>query len=105
MAGLEWNSICAICALSGAGKSTIANLCRNYAANTEKEAIILSWNFEMLAHKQIARQIVNEHKIPLRDLYSADEPLSDTYINHIETNVGNSMKRDHFYFGENPSTY
>jgi replicative DNA helicase len=80
----ELNTMVTISALSGGGKSTLSKRLINSIVedliNQNKEVICLSFNFEMLAHKTIARELSNRSSKTLRELYSIDKPLrSDEY--------------------------
>ena len=61
------------------------------------------FNFEMLAHQQIARSIVAETKVGLKELYSVEEPLSESTFQALEKYYKDLSDRD-IDFIEVPST-
>jgi hypothetical protein len=48
-----------------------------------KKCLSLSFNFEMLAHKTIGREISNLSKITLKELYSSEHPLAASKIDYL----------------------
>lgn len=83
----ELNTMLTISGLSGGGKSTLAKRLENSIIDNlkkkGKKCLALSFNFEMLAHKTIGREVVNLSKMPLRQLYSIDHPLSSLAMEKV----------------------
>lgn len=105
MGGIELDTILCISALSGAGKSTLSKCIRDSitSLNPNQKFKQYIFNFEMLAHQQIARSIVAETKIPLKELYSVEETLSPAQYQALEEYYEDLAKRD-IDFIEVPST-
>lgn len=96
MGGLEENTILCISALSGGGKSALSKTIRDSLADLNKDQKFKQYifNFEMIAHQQIARSIVSLGKVPIRMLYSVDRPLSDNEMDQLEVYYKELAKRD-----------
>ena len=79
LGGIELNTITCIAAMSGAGKSTLSKCIRDSFTefNEEQKFKQYIFNFEMISHQQIARSIITESEITMKELYSVNEPLSD----------------------------
>jgi replicative DNA helicase len=94
--GIELDTIMCVSALSGGGKSTITKTLRDSIAEMNKDLKIkqLIFNFEMLAHHQASRSLSAKKKMPLRNIYSVDEPLSDEEFEYIKTYYEELAKRD-----------
>jgi replicative DNA helicase len=105
MGGIEFDTITCISALSGAGKSTLSKCVRDSITtlNPNQKFKQYIFNFEMLAHQQIARSIVAETKIPLKNLYSVEEPLSEKQYEALKEYYEDLAKRD-IDFIEVPNT-
>lgn len=105
MGGIEADTITCISALSGAGKSTLSKCIRDSITtlNPDQKFKQYIFNFEMLAHQQIARSIVAETKMPLKDLYSVEEPLPQASYDALEEYYKDLANRD-IDFIEVPST-
>ena len=87
MGGLDWNTIVTIGGMSGSGKSSIANELETslFESNTEQDFAVLSFNFEMIAMKQVGRKISSKLKMTVGDLYSSKESLKDNDFELVET--------------------
>jgi replicative DNA helicase len=96
MGGIELDTIMCISALSGAGKSTLSKCVRDSITtlNTDQNFKQYIFNFEMLAHQQIARSVVTDSRMKLRDLYSVDEPLTDKQFEALKEYYDELGKRD-----------
>lgn len=94
--GIEFNTIMTIAALSGAGKSTLSKVIRDSIDDLNKSVKIkqIIFNLEMVAHQQAARSVVSKLKIPLRKLYSIDEPLTDEEWNKLVDYYNELASRD-----------
>lgn len=85
--GIEANTMMTISALSGGGKSTLAKRLVNSIVKNlmdkGKECMSLSFNFEMLAHKTVGREVANMSKVSLKELYSSEHPLSSSRMEYL----------------------
>lgn len=96
MGGIELDTITCIAAMSGAGKSTLSKCFRDSFVdlNTDQKFKQYIFNFEMIAHQQIARSIVSEAKMSLKELYSVEEPMSQNTYDALERYYDNLAERD-----------
>ena len=96
MGGIEMDTITCISALSGAGKSTLSKTFRDsfVEKNPDTKFKQYIFNFEMIAHQQIARSIVADAKIGLQELYSTQEPLSDEKFESLDEYYDKLSERD-----------
>lgn len=85
--GFEANTILTLSGLSGGGKSTLSkkliNSITDNIMKSGRKCVTLSFNFEMLAHKTIGREIAALSKLNLKELYSSDNPLADYAIDNL----------------------
>ena len=105
MGGIETNTITCISALSGAGKSTISK-CITDSICTMNEGMdfnLYKFNFEMVAFQTASRSIVTDANMPLRKLYSVDEPLTEEEYQGLIVYYEQLKKRDNVWFIETPS--
>ena len=72
MGGIEPNTIYTICGVSGSGKSSFANSLETdlFELNPTEDFVVLSFNFEMLASKQVGRKLSYRLKKTTSELYS-----------------------------------
>lgn len=88
MGGIEWNSITTIAGMSGSGKTAIANQLETglFDLNPEEDFEVLSFNFEMLSKKLIARKVSNKVKLTTTQLFSGTEDykLSDEQFDEVK---------------------
>jgi hypothetical protein len=72
--GFEWNKIITLAGLSGSGKSMILEQWKRdfVNLNPEEEFDILSFEFEMLARDQVARNISGNMELSTRYLFSGE---------------------------------
>jgi replicative DNA helicase len=84
--GIEWNKIFSIGAMSGSGKSVfLEQLKRNILKlNPDEKMNILSFEFEMPSYEQITRNLSGEVGMSTRDMYSANDVLSDEDFDKIK---------------------
>ena len=85
--GFEPNTILTVTGLSGGGKSTLSkrisnSMTKNLIAK-DIDCICLSFNFEMLAHKTVGREVANKGKFSLKELYSSEHPLAASRMEYI----------------------
>jgi hypothetical protein len=68
-------------------KSTLSkrlmNSITDNVISSNRTCVSLSFNFEMLAHKTVGREISNMSKMTLKELYSSDHPLADHVIDRL----------------------
>ena len=106
MGGLDWNIIMTIAGMSGSGKSSIANDLETslFDNNPDENFSVLSFNFEMLAMKQVGRKISHKLYKTVGQLYSSNEDLNDEIYQRAE-NVVNSISRKYsIYYVDIPGT-
>lgn len=104
--GLEYNTIFSIAGLSGGGKSLFSKNIRNslISCNPDEKIKILSFNYEMLAMKQIIRELATETKLSTRQLLSVEDKLSEEAIELIKVHL-NKIKNYPISFVEVPQNY
>lgn len=75
MGGIEPNTIYTIAGISGSGKSSFVNSLETdlFDLNPNEKFVVLSFNFEMLASRQVGRKLSYRMKKTTSELYSADE--------------------------------
>lgn len=78
MGGFDWGRIITIAGLSGSGKSTIARqwVKEMIELNPEESFEVLSFQFEMLGVDEIARDIASKSDMSVKEIYSADKPIT-----------------------------
>ena len=86
MGGIEWYSVHIIAGASGSGKTAILNQLETelIELNPQEEFDILSFNFEMLAKNLVARKYSKALNKTVKELFSADTPLSDSDFARIK---------------------
>lgn len=72
MGGIEPNALYTIGGISGSGKSSFINNLESslFDLNPDQEFVVLNFNFEMLASKQVGRKLSKELKLTTSQLYS-----------------------------------
>lgn len=107
--GFEANTMVTLSGLSGTGKSSLSK--RLMSSMTEniiesgRNCVALSFNFEMLAHKTIGREISNMSKMTLKELYSSDNPLSEYAINKLVKNYYDKINKFPIIYVEEPEDH
>lgn len=106
LGGIENNTILCLSALSGAGKSTLSKCIRDSINSLNPEIAFNQYvfNFEMLSFQQISRSIVSESGLPLKKLYSVEEPLNEEDYANVLQHYEEMKKRDNIWFIEVPGT-
>ena len=108
MGGIEPNTIYTIAGISGSGKSSFVNSLETdlFDLNPNEEFVVLSFNFEMLASRQIGRKLSYKMHKTVNELYSDSiysEGLSDQdyrqALEHAE-----KIKRYSIYYVDRPGT-
>ena len=89
MGGIEWQTITTIAGMSGSGKTAVLGQLETGLKdlNPDEEFAILSFNFEMLSSRLVARKLSNKMKITTQQLYSASETFSlndNYYMNAVK---------------------
>lgn len=84
--GFDWNKIITLAGLSGSGKSMIVEQWKRdfVDCNPDEKFLILSFEFEMLATDQIARNISGKLELTTRKLFGAEDPLTETDLINIK---------------------
>jgi replicative DNA helicase len=106
MNGIEWNSIMTIAGMSGSGKSSMANELETslFDCNPRENFSVLSFNFEMLALRQVGRKISSKMNKTVTDLYSGGGKLSDADYNTAKFHVDSDIKNYDVYYVDIPGT-
>jgi len=92
MGGIEPNTIYTFAGISGSGKSAVANSLETdlFDLNRDENFIVLSFNFEMLASRQIGRKLSYRMKRTTSELYSSN---TDDESNKINDEDFSSIKK------------
>ena len=104
--GIEWGTIMTIAGMSGSGKSSIANELETslFDCNKHENFSVLSFNFEMLALKQVGRKISSKMSKTVTELYSGQSSLSDNDFKTAENHVQNEIKNYDIYYVDVPGS-
>lgn len=93
MGGIEPNTIYTVGGISGSGKSSFANSLETdlFDLNPKEDFVVLSFNFEMMASKQVGRKLSYKTQKTTSELYKGSEdvnPINDddyrTLLSHAE---------------------
>jgi len=110
MGGIEPNTIYTFAGISGSGKSSFVNSLETdlFDYNVDEDFIVLSFNFEMLASRQIGRKLSYKMKKTTSELYSGnttDESgrLKDEDYNSIKKHAERISKYPIYYI-DSPGT-
>lgn len=110
MGGIEPNTIYTFAGISGSGKSSFVNSLETdlFDLNREEEFIVLSFNFEMLASRQIGRKISYRMKKTTSELYSSNTDddsgkVSDEDFNSIKEHA-DRLSNYPIYYVDSPGT-
>lgn len=107
--GFESNTILTLSGLSGGGKSSLSKRIMNSITEnvikSGRNCIALSFNFEMLAHKTVGREIANMSKMTLKQLYSSDNPLSEYAINKLVKEHYDKINKNPIIYVEEPEDH
>jgi len=106
MGGLDWNVIMTIAGMSGSGKSSIANDLETslFDCNPDENFSVLSFNFEMLAMKQVGRKLSHKLYKTVGELYSSNEDLNDDMYERAENVVNSISNKYSIYYVDIPGT-
>ncbi|HAV24927.1 MAG TPA: hypothetical protein DCX01_02000 [Bacteroidetes bacterium] len=101
MGGIEWQTITTIAGMSGSGKTAVLGQLETGLKdlNPNEDFAILSFNFEMLSSRLVARKLSNKMKITTQQLYSASEnfSLNDNYYMNAVQESRKLNKYDIYY--------
>lgn len=106
MGGIEPNAIYTVAGISGSGKSSFANSLETdlFDYNPETEFVVLSFNFEMLASRQVGRKLSYKLAKTTQELYSAGiEKLSEAEY-HLVLDEAKKIERYPIYYVDIPGT-
>ena len=106
MGGLDWNVIVTIGGMSGSGKSSIANEMETsmFDLNPNEDFSVLSFNFEMLAMKQVGRKVSSKLYKTVGTLYSSYNDLNDEDYIKVQNTVRGIVNKYNIYYVEVPGT-
>ncbi len=110
MGGIEPNTIYTIAGISGSGKSSFVNSLETdlFDLNPNKEFVVLSFNFEMLASRQVGRKLSYRMRKTTSDLYSANLEESRQSLSDEEYTVAvkhaEKIKQYPIYYVDSPGT-
>jgi len=107
MGGIEPNTIYTVCGVSGSGKSSFSNSLETdlFELNPQEDFVVLSFNFEMLASKQVGRKISYRLKKTTAELYSGlDDERANLTDADYEQVVKQAEKIKHYpiYYVDRP---
>jgi replicative DNA helicase len=112
---IEPNTTITISARSGGGKSTlskrlinsmIVNYTEDCIAKGIKDNVIgLSFNFEMLAHKTVGRELSKLSNLSLNTLYSSEVPLDPKAYSKLLNKYKSDLINTPLVYVEEPATY
>ena len=101
MGGIEWQTITTIAGMSGSGKTAVLGQLETGLKdlNPGEDFAILSFNFEMLSSRLVARKLSNKMKITTQQLYSASEnfSLNDNYYMNAVNEARKLNEYDIYY--------
>lgn len=85
MGGIDWGRIITIAGASGSGKSILTRqwVKEMVELNPTEKFEVLSFQFEMLGIDELARDIVSKSSLNIRQIYSAENPLTDSQLSTI----------------------
>ena len=106
MGGIDWHTIVTIGGMSGCGKSSIANELETslFDSNPDQNFAVLSFNFEMIAMKQVGRKISSKLRMTVGDLYSSKESLKDEIFEQVEATAEEISKEYDINYVDSPGT-
>ena len=105
MGGVEPNAIYTFSGISGSGKSSLVNTLETdlIDLNPNRELVVLSFNFEMLASRQVGRKLSYKLKETTSTLYSAVTSIDDNAFEKVK-NEAENIKKYPIYYVDTPST-
>lgn len=107
MGGIEPNAIYTVAGISGSGKSSFVNSLETdlFDLNPEEDFVVLSFNFEMLASKQVGRKLSQKLEKTTSELYSGytDFNLNDALYFRV-LKEANKIKEYPIYYVDTPGS-
>ncbi len=105
MGGIEPNAIYTISGISGGGKSSFVNTLETdlIDLNPDREIVVLSFNFEMIASRQVGRKLSYKLKETTSTLYSAVNSVDDQTLKKVKVEAEKIKKYPVFYI-DTPAT-
>lgn len=104
--GLEWGTIVTVAGMSGSGKSSVANEMETslFDHNPHESFSVISFNFEMLAMKQVGRKISGKLDLTSTQLYSGTDMLGDKEFEQAKQVIEDSINDYDIYYVDVPGT-
>ena len=105
MGGIEPNAIYTISGISGGGKSSFVNTLETdlIDLNPDREIVVLSFNFEMIASRQVGRKLSYKLKETTSTLYSAVNSVDDQTLKKVKVEA-EKIKKYPVYYIDTPAT-
>jgi replicative DNA helicase len=106
MGGIEPNVIYTVAGISGSGKSAFANSLETdlFDNNPDVEFVVLSFNFEMLASRQIGRKLSYKLAKTTQELYSSGQDILSEADYQAVLNEAKQIERYPIYYVDIPGT-
>jgi len=103
--GVEPQTVFTIAGISGSGKSAIANEMETglIDLNPNVPMAVLSFNWEMVSSRQITRKFSNKMEMSVRNVMSADAPMTDVDYERVIKNAQDIAKYP-IYYADDPGT-
>jgi len=97
--GLDWWRILTVAGSPGAGKSTWLSEFRRdiLSLNPDQDFDVLAFEFEMRMEDQLARDLSAKLGMTVKEIYSAEEPLSDEVMAQIDEILTETSNLPVFY--------
>ena len=104
--GFDWNTTLTVSGLSSSGKSTLSSrLVSGMVKNAVTPCIVLKFNFEMMAHKTVSREICNMANIDMKTLFSVNERLGQERLAELVKDYYNKVIDYPILYVEEPQNY
>lgn len=110
MGGIEPNTIYTIAGISGSGKSSFVNSLETdlFELNPNGDFVVLSFNFEMLASRQVGRKLSYKMRRTTNDLYSGNIEETHTSLSDYDFDAAKrhseQLKQYPIYYVDSPGT-